>query len=300
MSAATTVPEVGSLEQARAVIARQFETIQQLNWQVGQLKKQLFGPSSDRLPEQKLSKEQILLTLFPPAQPAAVQQVLVPQSETKNEPRVRRQPAAKALETVTERLEPVEKVCPHCGKDKCEIGQEKSERYEYVPAKVVRHEIIRPKLACVCGKAGVSIAPLPPSVVPQGQPGASLVAHVLLSKYVDHLPLYRQQQQFERLGVNFPKSTLGDWVAQGASWLQPVVREMKKRQLAGDYVQVDETPVQVQDPDVKDKCATGWLWVLGKPEGDVIFEFHRGRGKECALELLGEFEGYLQRDGYGV
>jgi transposase len=300
MSAATTVPEVGSLEQARAVIARQFETIQQLNWQVGQLKKQLFGPSADRSPEQNLSKEQILLTLFAPAQPAAVQQVLVPLQGTRSEPRVRRQPAAKVLETVTERLEPVEKVCPHCGKDKCEIGQEKSERYEYVPAKVVRHEIIRPKLACVCGKAGVSVAPLPPSVVPQGQPGASLIAHVLLSKYVDHLPLYRQQQQFERLGVNFPKSTLGDWVRQGANWLQPVVRQMKKELLACDYVQVDETPVQVQDPDVKDKCATGWLWVLGKPDGDVIFEFHRGRGKEHALELLEDFEGYLQRDGYGV
>src|SRR5205807_2781128 len=108
----------------------------------------------------------------------------------------------------------------HCGKAKCEIGCEKTERYEYVPAKIVRHEIVRPKLACPCGQAGVSIAPLPPTVVAQGQPGASLVAHVLLSKFADHLPLYRQQQQFARLGVNFPKSTLGDWVEQGARWLQ--------------------------------------------------------------------------------
>ena len=209
MSAVTTVPKVGSLEQARDVIAEQFQTIRQLNWQVNQLKKELFGPSSERQPEQNFSKEQILLSLFPaPAEPATTREVLVPEAEEKA-PRPRRQAAAKVLETVTERLEPAEKVCPHCGKDKCEIGCEKSERYEYVPARIVRHEIIRPKLACVCGQAGVSIAPLPPSVVAQGQPGASLVAHVLLSKYVDHLPLYRQQQQFERLGVNFPKSTLG-------------------------------------------------------------------------------------------
>jgi len=301
MSAATTVPEVGSLEQARVVIANQFDTIQQLNWQVNQLKKQLFGPSSERQPEPTLSKEQILFSLFPEAkQPAATTTVLLPEAEEPDTVRVRRQPAAKVLETVTERLEPEEKVCPHCGKDKCEIGHEKSERYEYVPAKVVRHEIIRPKLACVCGQAGVSIAPLPPSVVAQGQPGASLVAHVLLSKYVDHLPLYRQQRQFERLGINFPKSTLGDWVAQGANWLQAVVREMKKELLAGDYVQADETPVRVQDPDVLGKCATGWLWVLGRPGGDVIFEFHPGRGKEFAQQLLGSFKGYLQRDGYGV
>src|SRR5436190_15783875 len=301
MSAATTVPEVASLEQARDVIAKQFETIRQLSWQLDQFKKELFGPSSERKTESTLSKEQILLSLFPaPAQPAATQEVLLPSTEQETESRARRQPAIKVLETVTERIEPEEKVCPHCGKTKCEIGHERSERFEYVPAKIVRHEIIRPKLACACGEAGVSIAPLPPSVVAQGQPGSSLVAHVLLSKYVDHLPLYRQQQQFQRLGVNFPKSTLGDWVAQGASWLQPLVREMKQQILAGDYAQVDETPVKVQDPDVTGKCATGWLWVLSEPKGDVIFEFHSGRGKEQALKLIGDFKGYLQRDGYGV
>lgn len=301
MSVATTVPEVASLEQARALIAEQFHTIQQLNWQVRQLKKELFGPSSERQTEAALSKEQILLSLFPEAaQPAATQEVILPPSQEQSPGRERRQPAVKVLETVTERIEPEEKVCPHCGQEKCEIGHQKSERYEYVPARIVRHEIIRPKLACPCGKAGVSIAPLPAAVVAQGQPGASLVAHVLLSKFVDHLPLYRQQQQFARLGVNFPKSTLGDWVEQGALWLQPIVRQMKRQLLQGDYVQVDETPVRVQDPDVAGKCATGWLWVMGHPQSDVIFEFHPGRGKEFAQELLGDFKGYLQRDGYGV
>jgi transposase len=224
----------------------------------------------------------------------------LPSSAEKAEPRPRRQPAIQAVETVTERIEPEEKVCPHCGKNKCEIGCEKSERYEYIPAKVIRHELIRPKLACPCGKAGVSIAPMPPTVVAQGQPGASLVAHVMLSKFVDHLPLYRQQQQFERLGVHFPKSTLGDWVEQGALWLQPIAREMKQELLRGDYLQVDETPVKVQDPDVKNRCATGYLWVASHPQGDVVFEFHTGRAKEFAKQLMGDFKGYLQRDGYGV
>jgi len=75
---------------------------------------------------------------------------------------------------------------------------------------------------------------------------------------------------------------------------------MKKQLLQSDYVQVDETPVRVQDPDVSGKCATGWLWVLGAPHNDVVFEFHSGRGKEFAQQLLGGFKGYLQRDGYGV
>jgi transposase len=296
-----SVPEVASLEQARALIAEQLQTIEQLNWQVTQLKKELFGPSAERQTEGTLSKEQILLSLFPaPAQPAATQEVLLPPTVERAEPRPRRQPAVKVLETVTERIEPAEKICPHCGKAKCEIGHERTERFEYIPARIVRHEIIRPKLACPCGQAGVSIAPLPPSVVTQGQPGAGLVAYVLLSKFVDHLPLYRQQQIFARLGVNFPRSTLGDWVEQGALWLQPLVREMKRELLQRDYVQVDETPVQVQDPDVSGKCATGWLWVLSAPDQDVVFEFHPGRGKEYAQQLLGDFKGYLQRDGYGV
>ena len=274
--------------------------IQQLVWRVRQLEKELFGPSSERQTPETLSKEQILLSLFAAAEPAATQQVLLPPVEEKTARRERRQPAAKVLETVIERIEPVEKVCPHCGKEKCEIGCEKSERFEYVPAKIVRHEIIRPKLACPCGEGGVSIAPMPPSVVDQGQPGPGLVAHVMLSKYDDHLPLYRQQQQFERLGVNFPRQTLCDWIEKGAQWLQPIVREMKRELLAGDYLQVDETPVRVMDPEVKGKCAQGYLWVAGRPGSDVIFEFHPGRGKVFAQELVGDFKGFLQRDGYGV
>lgn len=280
--------------------------IQQLQWRVSQLEKQLFGPTSDRaLSTETLSKEQILLSLFPPpAQPPATAEVAVeglPASPDQVRPRQpARTPTARVLETVSERIEPEEKLCPHCGKAKCEIGCEKSERFEYIPAKIIRHQIVRPKLACPCGQGTVSIAPLPATPVEKGYPGPGLIAQVMLSKYDDHLPLYRQEQQFARLGVNFPRQMLCDWVEHGARWLQPVVRQMKAELLAGDYLQVDETPVKVMDPEVKGKCATGYLWLAGRPGEDVIFEFHPGRGKEYAQELLGDFEGYLQRDGYGV
>ena len=295
----TTLPQ--TLELAHAMI-------EQLQWRVQQLEKQLYGPTSDRaLATETLSKAQILLSLFPPpAEPPATSDVVLPQvsgqTEVEKTPRRRqmRTPAARQLETVTQRLEPTEKVCPHCGKDKCEIGCEKSERFEYVPAKVIRHEILRPKLACPCGEGTVAIAPLPPTPVEKGYPGPGLIAQVMLAKYDDHLPLYRQEQQFARLGVNFPRQMLCDWVEHGATWLQPVVRQMKADLLAGDYLQVDETPVKVMDPEVKGKCATGYLWLAGRPGGDVIFEFHPGRGKEYAKQLLGNFAGNLQRDGYGV
>lgn len=303
MNTPRPLPEITSLEEARRVLTEQFQTIQQLQWRVGQLEKELYGPSSERASESPLSKEQILLSLFPaPEAPPATQEVLVPADPPPGqEPRrKRRQPALKVLETVTTRLEPADKVCPHCGQTKCEIGCEKSERFEYIPAKVIRHEIVRPKLACPCGEGAVSIAALPPSVVPQGQPGPGLVAQVILTKFDDHVPLFRQQQQFARLGVNFPRQTLGDWVEAGARCLEPLVREMKRELLAGDYLQVDETPVRVMDPEVKGKCAMGYLWVAARPAEDVIFEFYPGRGKEYAQALVGDFKGYLQRDGYGV
>jgi transposase len=301
---AATPPLVNTLEQAREVIAFLHSQWQETHWRVEQLEKKIYGFSSERVAENgNLSQAQILLSLFgEPSQAPATEEVL--QSEEKEEKeapkRKRRQPVADTVETVTERLEPTERVCSHCGKEKCEIGCERSERFEYVPAKVIRHEIIRPKLACPCGQGGVSIAPLPPSLIEKGLPGPGLLAHVTLTKFMDHVPLERQVRQFERLGVTLATSTLCDWVEAAARWLEPIVRLMKQELVGGDYLQVDETPVRVMDPDVKGKCAKGWLWVMGQPKGDVVFEFHRGRGQEEARKLLGNFGGFLQRDGYGV
>ena len=278
--------------------------ITQLHWQVWQLKKQLYGPSADRAPEPESSaSEQGLLSIFPPrSEPPATEEVVLPETpaEETKPARARRQPITGPVETVTTRLEPEEKTCPHCGKEKCEIGCERTERFEYIPARLIRQITERPKLACPCGQGVVSIAPLPPAPIEKGQPGPGLLAQVVLGKYEDHNPLYRQHQQFARLGVTLPRSTLSDWIENAAELLQPIVRAMKEELLAGDYLQVDETPVKLMDPETKGKCATGYLWVAGRPGGDVIFEFKTRRNKECALELLGDFAGILQRDGYGV
>lgn len=298
MNRADQSPLPADLQSAHALI-------RQLQWQVAQLKKQVFGPKADKIPAgENLSREQTLLNVFPAAAEApATQDVVLPQSAPGQVPepkRPPRNPQPKVVETVVERIEPEEKVCPHCGKAKCEIGCERSERYEYIPARIVRHEILRPKLACPCGQGTVAIASLPPAIIDKGLPGPGLVAQVTLAKFDDHIPLYRQQQQFERLGVYFPRNTLCGWVERAAEWLQPIVREMKRELLAGDYLQVDETPVRVLDPEVKGKSARGYLWVAGRPGSDVIFEFHPGRGAEYARELIGSFRGFLQRDGYGV
>jgi transposase len=305
MTEAPSTAPPASLPEAQAALVRLEQENQQLRWQVQQLKKQLYGPSADKAPApESYAQEQRLLDVFPErGEPPATQDVVLPPDQGQEPaPRRRsaRRPQPKVLETVTERIEPQEKLCPHCGQPKCEIGCERSERLEYIPAKLIRHEIIRPKLACRCGQGTVAIAPLPASVIEKGKPGPGLLSQVVLTKYDDHVPLYRQQQQFERLGVSLARSTLSDWVARGAEWLQPIVRCMKQELLAGDYLQVDETPVRVLDPEVKGQSAKGYLWVAGRPGGDVLFEFHPGRGTQDARELLGGFRGYLQRDGYGV
>jgi transposase len=277
---------------------------QQLKWQLQSLKKQLFGPSADRALPESYSSEQVLLGLFPPpSEPPATQEVVLPEEQepARNDPpRRRRHPEIKALQTETQRIEPADKVCERCGREKCEIGCEKCERLEYIPAKMVRRIIERPKLACPCGEGQISIAPPPSAPIDKGLPGPGLLAHVVLSKYEDHSPLYRQQQQFARLGVQIPRTTLCDWIEKGAALLQPIAHAIKEELVLGNYLQVDETPVKLMDPEVQGKCATGFLWVAGRPGGDVIFEFKTRRNKECALELLGNFSGYLQRDGYGV
>lgn len=295
-------PPPENLDEAKARIRSLEQEVQQLRWHVAQLQKRLFGPSSDRAPE-SISREQILLDLqLPTSPPPATEEVLLPEAINARpaKSRRRRQPVASHLETVTEILQPEETICPHCGEAKCVIGHEKSERYEYVPAKLIRQQILRPKLACPCGQGTVVVAPLPPTLVEKGMAGPGLLAHVVLSKYADHLPLYRQQQMMERLGVSFPRQTLCAWVEQIAWWLLPIVREMKSRLLQGDYLQADETPIRVQDPDVRGRCATGYLWVIGRPGAEVVFEFHPGRGGQYARDLIGTFRGYLQADAYKV
>lgn len=302
---ATTLKTLpGTLPAAHdTILALRFE-LQQARWQIDQLKRTLYGTSSERVADSELSKEQIILSLFPPpSEPPATENVALPEPTAKEAPAPRkpRQPEIRQVQTVTERIEPTETNCPHCGKAKCEIGCEKSERFEYVPARIIRHEILRPRLACPCGVGNVTVAPLPPAPIEKGMPGPGLLAQVILAKYDDHLPLYRQEQQFARLGVHFPRQTLCDWVEKGAELLQLVVARMKQKLMSGPYLQVDETPVKVMDPELKGRCATGYLWVAGVPGGDVLFEFHRGRSQGCGAELLKDFRnGYLQRDGYSA
>lgn len=271
--------------------------IKRAHLEIKKLKDQLFGRSSE-----KIRPEDNQLLLLEQSLPEVTTPVVEEQAEPAEpkKKRLPRHPLPEEIETVIVRIEPEEKLCPHCGREKCCIGEEKTEELDFIPAKFIKRQIIRPKLACPCGEAGVVIAPLPPRLIEKGRPGAGLLAQVVLSKYVDHLPLYRQQQIFGRLGINLSRQVLTNWVEQAALWLQPVYNLLKADLLAGDYLQVDETPVKVLDPEVVGKAAQGYLWVAARPGGDVLFRFDPSRSRAAAQQLVENFQGYLQRDGYGV
>jgi len=138
-------------------------------------------------------------------------------------------------------------------------------------------------------------------LIEKGLPGAGLLTQVIVSKYEDHLPLYRQEKIYrERHGVTLARQTLCGWVEAAADWLAPIYREMKAALVARDYLQADETPIRYLDPDVKGKSQSGWLWTYSAPQGDVVFEWQISRSREGPRAFLKSFCGQLQTDGYGV
>ncbi len=278
---------------------------------IAELKRELFGPKSDRLtPEQQEQLSRLNQDLEAEAQrPAAASDgVLQDEEDEKKKKRSRathrrrvRHPLPTHLETETVTIEPQIAPCPCCGKMPERIGEEVSEEIDFVPAKLIRRRTVRPKYACRCGEAGVAIAPLPPRLVPQSRLGLGLAVHVILARYDDHLSFYRLEQQFrERHGIVIPRPQMVQWAEHIANWLVPVYDAMWQEMLAGGYLQVDETPVKVLDPEVEGKTARGFLWFYAVPGGDVILVFDPSRGQQPVRDRLKGFAGTIQTDAYEV
>ena len=180
------------------------------------------------------------------------------------------------------------------------IGEERTFEVDLIPPQLFKREIVRPKFKHRLDRSRAPLlAPAPVRLVPGGYASAGLIAWTLTAKFADHLPLYRQEKMLARWGATISRQTMTDWVRLATEHLQPLVKLMKQKLLAGGYVQVDETPVRCNDPDVKDGTTTqGWLWALSRPGGDVVFEWRLSRKHAEAVSLLGDFSGILQSDGY--
>jgi len=286
--------------------------------ELAELKRQLFGERSDRLtPEEEGQLAEVAadfqeeLERDPPVSDDVLEDQTEEEPEGESPPKDspkdkrrhgRRHPLPEHLERQTVVLEPEGLApCEHCGRPPERIGEEASEELEYVPARLVVRRTVRPKYACRCGCAGVRIAPLPPRLVPQSKLGLGLAVYLLLARFDDHVAYYTLERIFrERHGVIVPRQQMVQWVAHIAFLLQPLCRLMFQRMKQGGYLQIDETPVKVMDPEVKGRCARGYLWFYAVPGGDVFLDFQGTRGRDAPHAQLTDFAGTIQTDAYEV
>ncbi len=303
--AATLADQITSLDEARGLITQLRNEFQQslavlqtenqlLRQKLELFLKRYFGGTKN----ESLDPKQLELLLAGLATLSAPAPVMEKPTPPRAAPAVRsvRQPLPAHLETERVVLEPAEVQQQPAGWRK--LGEEVTEELDWRPAKFIKRLYIRPKYA---NADRIIIAPLPARLIEKGLPGAGLLTQVIVSKYEDHLPLYRQEKIYrERHGVNLSRQTLCGWVAAAADWLAPIYREMKAALVAQDYLQADETPIRYLDPDVKGKSQSGWLWTYSQPQGDVVFDWNVSRSREGPREFLKSFRGKLQTDGYGV
>ncbi|RFP85437.1 IS66 family transposase [Rhodobacteraceae bacterium 63075] len=209
------------------------------------------------------------------------------------------------LPRIEQVAEPESLICP-CGCGQMhKIGEDRTERLDIVPAQLRVIVTVRPKYTCRACTDGVKQAPAPAALIESGLPTEGAIAHVLVSKYADHLPLYRQSQMLARSGVTIDRGTLANWVGVAGFHLRPVVDRLAEHLKASTRLFMDETKAPVLDPG-RGRTKTGYLWALARddrrwggadPPG-VVFFYAPGRGGQNAETFLSGFDGILQLDGY--
>ena len=226
---------------------------------------------------------------------------LAPEEEPEAKPAKRpghgRKPLPRSLtrERIEHELPESERQCPRCARPMDKIGEEVSERLEYVPATLKVIEDVRAKYACNCG-GGVKTASKPPQPIEKGVAGASLLAQVVVSKYADHCPLHRQEGIFRRHGAEISRKTMCGWMKQTADLLAPLYNRLKRQALDSKVVQTDDTPVSVLDRKLP-KTRTGRFWTYVGAEA-TVYDYTPTRKRAGPEEFLKEYRGYLQADAY--
>ncbi len=275
--------------------------IEQLKLLIAKLRRMQFGRKSEKV-ERQIEQLQLRLDELEASRAERASSAATPETHRATKP-VRR-PLPEHLPRETRQILPKQTVCPDCGGELKRLGEDVSEMLEWVPAsfKVIRQ--VRPKVACGrCDKIVQAEAPSRP--IARGLAGPGLLAHVLVSKYCDHLPLYRQEEIYEREGVELDRATLADWVGGASGLLQPLVEALRHHVLSATKLHVDDTPVPVLAPGLgKTKLGRLWAYVRDdRPAGDatppaVWFAYTPDRKGEHPKAHLSSFTGTLQADAY--
>ena len=205
-------------------------------------------------------------------------------------------------EVVVHDLKEEDKICKKDGSQLHKIGEEIAEELHYTPPKlkVIRH--VTNKYGCRACEDTITIADKPEKLIPKSNATSSLLSHICISKYMDHLPLYRQEQMFKRFNIDISRTTLASWMIKLGEALQPIVNLMMDELRGGDVLHCDETTIRVLKHDGVQTDKQAYFWALGRWLSDqkiIVFNYDRTRSSQVPKNLLSEFNGYLCVDGYG-
>lgn len=272
---------------------------EQLAEEIKLAKQQRFAPSSEKNIHQMDFFDEASIEL-----PEDVKVHLDDETEVKSYTRTKhpvRRPLPDYLdrETVLHDILDNEKVCG-CGAHLVSIGEEVSEQLKYIPAKlsVIRH--VRPKYACKLCQENVKIAEMPNLLLPKSIATPELVAHTIVTKYCDHIPLYRQSSMWMRMEIDMPRSSLCGWILKVSTLCEPLVKELQKNIITDDYAQADETTLQVLGEAGRANTSKSFMWCYrgGGSQPSIVYEYQETRGGYNAREFLSGFKGYLQTDAF--
>ncbi len=270
-----------------------------LDQKVQFLLQKLFGAKSEKLHPDQMALAFGTEAVVPgtPEAPLESEEVCAPRKPVKRKPFVQKLPAdLPVVETV---IEPDEvKANPEAYK---RIGEEVLEELDFTPAKFFIHRIIRPKYVLIEDRMLPPVVALAPvRIIPNSFASAGLIHAIILGKYCDHLPLYRQEQIFKsRYGIDLSRKTMSDWMFAVAQQLAMIYEALRTELRAQRYLQIDETVIRYLDPG-NEQCGQGYLWVYLAPKLGVLFEWHTSRSNSCLEKMLTGFSGIVQSDGYSA
>lgn len=308
-----TLPEEASLLrqivlQLLGVVEEKDRLLERVQHQLKQLLRQRYGQKRERIDENQLflfaaqiiAASQASAASARPEPPATGSAANTSSQETKQRNGHGRKPLPASLERrrVLFDLDETQRQCPHCRSKRQRIGEDISERLEFVPASLHVIEEVRPKYACAKG-CGMATARKPVAPIEKGLPGPGLLAQVVVSKYGDHLPLNRLESIFQRQGVELSRKTMCGWMGACAELAGPVWERMKQVVLASKVVQTDDTPVPVQDAELtRTRKGRLWTYVGDRHHPYIVYDYTGNRSGQGPEEFLRGYRGYVQADAY--
>ena len=295
-------PEIQEMnrEQLLEVVKAQYHEKEKLQAELAQLKKMVFGSKSERfVPETDPQQTSLDFGQTPevPKKEPVTETITYERKKNGSKEKPSRQPIPAHLERVVHIIQPEEDVT-----GLVTMGKEVTEELEYVPGKLFVNQYVRLKYVKPEGeKTKVLIGKLPERPLPKCIAGPMLLAAIIVAKFVDHQPGYRQSQMFKRQGIDIPDATLCGWINAIGRLLKALYEAHKKKVLLSTYLMADETPVRVLESDNPGSTHKGYYWAYYDPVSKlVLFDYRPGRGKEGPRQILKNFKGHLQTDGYAV